>query len=252
MTISLTEVINAAIGKNATGCDLYQQGKRLESRTAFRSAASVLHHLLGNVLPYREGTHSEKTAFSPCDVVTVTSSPMMEESTWNGNAETCDEGSTLSSAESNELTPSSVLFVNDVLKIPKCPTEEPQHSLHLVINRTVAAVILNLAQTYLGGDGPDMIHAMTLFESAFTLVMKELPLTCFISEKVALVALNNAAQLRWEYGDFELTRQYLDTLIHLIHTLPLTFDVSRQEFRSHFLFNALLSSKPLMIAARAA
>lgn len=247
MESSLKEVINAAIDNNTIGCALYKKEKRLESRIAFRAAASILHHLLDSLLlpPYQPDF--EAMIISAREAALETTRWMEEiTSTWH---HILDDVQTLLQTPTEDGT-DSVLFVNDVIKIPNC-TSELSTPIHLIINKVTAAVVLNLAQTYLGGNDPNIIHAMALFESSYNLVMKE-PLTCFLSEKIALVALNNATLLRREYGDFELAKQYVETMIQVLRSLPVSSESSQKEFRRHFLLNAFLMNTPTIIAARAA
>jgi hypothetical protein len=254
--MALCEVINAAIHHNNRGCALYKRGEKLKSRAAFVAACSILHQVVVSQLRaddeamFRSAHNEAATRYDDVD-------PELEA----GTGDTFVVEDHLPSSSRSE---DGLLFANDAISLPPVVREEscstPQctcicsnsqgadSSVRLIA--TTAAIVMNLALTFLQESEPDTVHALALFERAYHMAIKE-PVTCYHFERVALISLNNATQLQRELGDLERTKEYADTMIRLIHSLPFSFDEARREFRTRFMLNAMVMMMGPIIASAA-
>lgn len=207
----------------------------MESREAFQDAASVLHHLLDVVLPNepRAEVMINTRALSGQN---ATDTPAAQEPVQE------HDGVFVTPAECDD-DPQSVLFVRGVLNVHFSPNT----TFYLVINRIVATVTFNLAQTLRGES--EMVYAIVLYESAYSLAIKDEPIACLSLEMIALSALNNATHTRHQYGNFEAARDCADCLIYLVHSLPMPS--SNLEFRARIMLNAIALKEPSIVARAA-
>jgi tetratricopeptide (TPR) repeat protein len=252
--MDLCEVINAAIHHNNRGCALYRQGEKRKSRAAFEAACSILHQavvwrLRADDEAMLRNAHNE-AAMRYDDV-----DPEQEAGT--GNTFVVEDHLPSSSRSEDGL-----LFANDAISLtpvvreescsnPQCTcissnSQRADASVRLIA--TTAAIVMNLALTFLRESELDAVHALALFERAFDLAINE-PFTCYLSERVVLTSLNNAMQLQRELGDLERTKEYADMLIRLIHSLPFSFDEARRQFRRSCMLNAMVMMRPIVASA---
>jgi tetratricopeptide (TPR) repeat protein len=270
MMADLCEVVNAAIHHNNRGCTLYQRGEKQESRAAFQTACSILHPVV--LWWLRAGTtaiiREDRLCLAEWEQAVLNNDEAMLQNAHNAIAEAAtryryddvDPGDTFvleDHGPSSRRSEDGLLFANDAIRLPPvvpvrcsdphCSCRNSQEASFRLIT-TTAAIVMNLALTFVQESELDTVHALGLFERAYDLAIKE-PVTCYLSERVVLISLNNATQLQSELGDVEQTKEYADTLIHLIHSLPLSFDEARCDFRSSCMLNAVVMMGPIIARA---
>jgi hypothetical protein len=275
--MALWEVVNAAIYHNKRGCALYRRGEKLRSRAAFQEASSILLRVgtnailedrLLSAMDNDQGLEEHTSGFIHHEeeaILRNARKAMTEDAAtlWHDMDATDDMVTDSLVVHVPVATSSGGLLANDAIVLPQldeCCTNRQCFNLQCSSNNThqgrpyvpliimTAAIVMNVALTFLDECEVDLAHALALFESSYDLSIKE-PVTSDLSERVALISLNNATKLQSELGDINRTKQYADTLIRLIHSLPFSFDEARREFRSHFMLNAIVMKGPTVARA---
>jgi tetratricopeptide (TPR) repeat protein len=269
--MALCEVVNAAIHHNNRGCTLYRRGEKKESRAAFQAACSILHPVV--VWWLRAGTaiREDRLCLAEWEQAVMDNDEAMLQNAHNAIAEAAtryryddvEPGDTFVVEDhlpSSSRSEDGLLFEKNAISLPPvvpvreencsnphCVCSNSQEASFRLIT-TTAAIVMNLGLTFLQESELDTVHALALFEQSYDLASKE-PATCHLSERIALISLNNATQLQSELGDVERTKEYADTLIRLIHSLPFAFDEARREFRSSCMLNAVVMMGPIIARA---
>lgn len=113
-----------------------------------------------------------------------------------------------------------------------------------------ATIVFNMALAYnLSGSRPCVEKALSLFEMAFSLAFSMNDSGSSLAPKLAMASLNNAGNLHYSLGNYQASRQYLDTLSSFIIALPSTSSEESLRERHDLLLNAMLLQAPTIAGA---
>jgi len=111
-----------------------------------------------------------------------------------------------------------------------------------------ASIVYNMGLAYhLIGSNEHLQKALSLFDMAFTLAYSES--TDSRASKIIMASLNNAGEIYHLFGNYTLSRQYLDTLCNYILTLPPVPDDEVMRERHQILLNTMLLNPPQFAGA---
>lgn len=111
-----------------------------------------------------------------------------------------------------------------------------------------AIIVFNMALVYrLYSSVPSLEKALCLFEMSFTLAFPLL--VDRRAWKISMASLNNVGEIHHSLGNYQLSRQYLDTLYTYIVTLPTEKSEAAVKERHRLLLNALLLQEPRVASA---
>lgn len=112
-----------------------------------------------------------------------------------------------------------------------------------------ATIIYNMGLVYrLSGESTCLLQkAWSLFDMSFSVAFSVPSDTR--SRKIAMACLNNTGEIQHALGNYQLSRQYLDTLYTLIISLPPARDETTLKERHQLLLNVMLLQEPKIASA---
>jgi len=112
-----------------------------------------------------------------------------------------------------------------------------------------ATIIYNMGLVYrLSGSSICLLQkAWSLFDIAFSVAYSVSGDSR--SRKISLASLNNAGEIQHALGNYQLGRQYLDTMYTLILSLPLVLDDATLKEKHQLLLNIMLLQEPRIAGA---
>lgn len=231
--------MNAAIECNNVGVSLLQMGLVVEALDAFKGAAQILYPVSQSF--QTTPTNEIETAIQQMPPPPDTLKEEDDDTTVQ------QVKATLSQAEQSAVTKKGLVSDNSFVCVEPLMLN-PVAGEPTACTMESATIVMNMGLAYyFYGSEPCLLKALNLFDMAFAIAH---PLVHEPrAEKIAMVALNNAALIQHSLGQYLYSAYYLDTLRSYILSLPVTSDCMKMRARHYFMLNAMLLKEPKTASA---
>lgn len=230
--------MDAAIECNNMGVELLHTGRLDEALDTFKGAARILYPV-SQCFQHPTTPNSAGICSSPLQAAAPQVFLDKTETIERAKAELSIAN--LSSRGTSRLDENSFVFARplNVERLQEEPTSCTMESAIIVYNMGLAY--------HLYGTVSCVQKALCLFDMAFSLAFSvSLDRR---SPKIVMASLNNAGEIHHSLGNYQLSRQYLDSLYSYILSLPSAKDEESLKERHQLLLNAMLLQEPRIAGA---
>lgn len=228
---TLLNLLNASIECNNLGVVLFNAGDLENALDSFMTAAKLMHPVSRQV----------QSSSATMDYENFASNDEPGFEIPNGIRKIVQESADSIAVNGKQLGTDNIFIRAEPMRL------EPAYHLPASCTFESAVVVHNMGLVYhLQESEPCLHRAVFLYDMAFNLCC------ALMTEKaatIAMSALNNAGQILHQFGEYGLSKKYLDTLRLFIARLPQAYDTRSMDERHQFLLNAVLLRAPTSAGA---